>query len=121
MDQKVKDFLVNKIKSDYTVEKNNEFDELLHLDRVVKLPPTIQVYTVGIIGILILGFGMSLIMTDIGQTLNLNNTNVLGIVLGVIGIVICAINYPIYNKYLQSRKEKYATEILRLTDKLQRN
>ena len=121
MDQKGKDYWVNKIKSDYRVEQNNDLDELLSLDREVKLPPTILVYILGIIGALILGFGLSLVMTDIGQKLQLNYTNILGILLGIIGIIICAINYPIYKKYLNSRKEKFATEILRLTDKLQRN
>ena len=121
MDQKVKDFLVNKIKSDYTIKENSDLDDLIRLDREVKLPPTIFVYSFGILGALILGLGMSLTMTNIGQVLNLYNTNVLGIILGIIGIIICSINYPIYKKYLNTRKEEFKTEILRLTDKLQRN
>ena len=39
---------------------------------------------------------------------------ILGIIIGVIGIIGCCVNYPIYKKLLQKGKEKYAYEIVEL-------
>ena len=39
---------------------------------------------------------------------------VLGIVVGIIGLVGCSVNYPIYKKMLERGKEKYAYEIVEL-------
>ena len=121
MREKAEEFLVNKIRSQYIQNDKKELDELVNLDKKVKLQPTILAYVLGTIGALIMGFGMSLTMTNIGTALGINNTMLIGTILGIIGIIICVINYPIYNKYLGVRKAKYSTEILRLTDKLQRN
>lgn len=35
-----------------------------------------------------------------------------GVIVGLVGIVMVSINYPIYSKWLQSRKEKYSSAIL---------
>ncbi|MFV0249889.1 MAG: hypothetical protein ACK5HP_02500 [Bacilli bacterium] len=49
-------------------------------------------WIIGIIGSLILGFGMSMIMVhDASQ-----NDLIIGIIIGVIGLIICVLNYPIY-------------------------
>ena len=121
MKEKAEDFLVNKIRSQYIQNDKKELKELVNLDKKVKLRPSILAYVLGTIGALIMGFGMSLTMTNIGSTLGIKNTMLIGTILGIIGIVICVINYPINNKYLEVRKAKFSTEILRLTDKLQRN
>ena len=49
MDKDVQEYLVNKIKSEYTEKTDTEFDTLMKLDRKIKLPPTIFTYTCGII------------------------------------------------------------------------
>lgn len=121
MKEKAEEFLVNKIRSQYIQNDKKELEELVNLDKKVKLQPNILACVLGTIGTLIMGFGMSLTMTNIGTTLGINNEMLIGTIFGIIGIIICVINYPIYNKYLEARKAKYATEILRLTDKLQRN
>lgn len=121
MKEKAEEFLVNKIRSQYIQNDKKELKELVNLDKKVKLRPSILAYVLGTIGALIMGFGMSLTMTNIGSTLGIKNTMLIGTILGIIGIVICVINYPINNKYLEVRKAKFSTEILRLTDKLQRN
>lgn len=121
MNGKAEEFLVNKIRSQYIQNDKKELEELVNLDKKVKLQPNILACVLGTIGALIMGFGMSLTMTNIGTTLGINNEMLIGTIFGIIGIIICVINYPIYNKYLEARKAKYATEILRLTDKLQRN
>ena len=121
MDKDLQSYLVNKIKSEYTEKTSTEFDALVSLDRKIKLPPLIQAYTCGVVGTLILGFGMSLIMTDIGAIFGINSSFTLGIIVGILGLAICGINYPIYKKFLDMRKKKYSQEILRLADKLEAN
>ena len=121
MDKDLQSYLVNKIKSEYTEKTSTEFDALVSLDRKIKLPPFIQAYTCGVVGTLILGFGMSLIMTDIGAIFGTNSSFTLGIIVGILGLAVCGINYPIYKKFLDMRKKKYSQEILRLADKLETN
>ena len=71
----------------------------------------------GIIGALIMGTGMSLAMTEIGAALG-SLAMVLGIVVGVVGMVLVALAYPLYNRVLKKQREKIAPEILRLSDEL---
>ena len=118
MEKDVQDFLLKKIKSEYSENTNTEYETLVKLDRKVKLPPTILAYSCGIVGSLLLGFGMSLIMTDIGTTLGISAPFVAGIVLGVLGLIVCGGNYPTYQHFLNSRKKEFSKEILRLADKL---
>ena len=75
---------------------------------------------VGIIGALILGTGMSFIMTDLGTVLGAYSdfSLLLGIVVGLIGMVPVALAYPIYNRVLRKQREKIAPEILQLSEEL---
>ena len=57
-------------------------------------------------------------MTDIGATLGLQETMVPGIVIGVVGMVLAIINYPLYKKILSSRRIKYADKIIALSDNI---
>ena len=43
---------------------------------------------------------------------------VAGIVIGIIGFILCGINYPIYKRILSSRRKKYADKIIALSDKI---
>lgn len=72
---------------------------------------------VGIIGALIMGTGMSLAMTDIGAVLG-SLAMVIGILVGIVGMVLVALAYPLYNRVLKKQREKIAPEILRLTDEM---
>lgn len=72
---------------------------------------------VGIIGALILGTGMSLAMTEIGAALG-GLVMVLGIAVGIVGMVLVALAYPLYNRVLKTQRERIAPEILRLSDEL---
>lgn len=69
---------------------------------------------------IIMGSGMSLVMTDIGETIGIVDSMVPGIIIGIIGMLIAIINYPIYKNILSSRKKKYADEIIKLSDKIMR-
>jgi hypothetical protein len=72
---------------------------------------------VGVVGALIMGTGMSLAMTDIGAALG-SLAMVLGIMVGVVGMVLVGLAYPIYNRVLKKERRKIAPEILRLSDEL---
>lgn len=75
---------------------------------------------VGVIGALIMGTGMSLAMTDIGQMLGSHRelSMLIGILIGLVGMVLVAFAYPLYNRVLRKEREKIAPEILRLSDEL---
>lgn len=57
-------------------------------------------WTVGVVGSLIMGFGMSKIM--VGETST--SDMIIGIITGVVGLIICVLNYPIY-AYIKGNKE----------------
>ncbi len=61
---------------------------------------------------------MSLVMTDIGEVIGVTEPMVPGIVIGVVGMLMAIINYPIYKGILSSRRKKYAEQIIALSDKL---
>jgi len=112
------EFLVQKIRTQYTEKEHTALDELKALDRKVKKPANAFAYTFGTLSAMVMGAGMSLVMTDIGSTLGMGDTMAGGIVVGVIGMAAAIVNYPIYKGILNSRKKKYAREIIALSDKL---
>ena len=105
---------VSEIRSRYAAKSVSEekIDKLTRLDRQARRPAEIFAYTFGTLGALVLGVGMCLAMEIIGSLMPL------GIVIGVIGIVMVAVNYPIYKRILSQRKKKYAPEIVALSDEL---
>ena len=112
------EFLVQKIRTQYTEKQLTELDELKALDNKVKRPANVFAYTFGSISAIIMGSGMSLVMTDIGAAIGLADAMVPGIAIGVVGLVMALINYPIYNNILNSRKKKFAPRILELSEKI---
>lgn len=112
--------MAQKIRTQYMEkeEKSTDLDKLKELDRKVKRPANVFAYTFGTISALIMGSGMSFVMTDIGEKLGLGDMMVPGIVIGVVGMIIALVNYPIYKKLLGSRKQKYAKKIIELSEKI---
>jgi len=100
------------------VEEEDKMAQLRRLDASVYSKATTASLIVGILGTLLLGTGMSLIMTDIGKMLGSFLALVIGIGVGVVGIVLVSLAYPIYNHTLRKERKKVAPEILRLTDEL---
>ena len=101
-----------RLAEEYTPKEQSKTLKLKKLDEKVKRPARIFSYTFGLVSALLLGSGMSMIMTDFGPS---GTTRlVIGIILGVIGLTLCGINYPVYTKILKSRKQKYAFEIIEL-------
>ena len=103
--------LAESIAKDYAPKESSKIVALKKLDNKAKLPATIFTYSFGIISALVFGTGMCLAMQVIGSGLV---GMVLGIVVGIVGLAGCSINYPIYKKMLEKGKSKYAYEIVEL-------
>ena len=114
------EFMVQKIRTQYMEKDASEknLDMLRELDAEVKRPANIFGYVFGSIGAIVMGAGMSLVMTDIGAQIGISNTMPIGIVVGIFGMIMAIINYPVYKAILSSRKEKYAERILSLSEKI---
>lgn len=121
MNSNSQNFMVEKIRTQYIEKENTELDALRELDAKVKRPANVFGYMFGSIGAIIMGSGMSLVMTDIGTTFGMEDTMLPGIVIGVVGMLIAIINYPIYKKILGSRRKKYADRIIALSNKIMKN
>lgn len=116
-----KEYLVQKIRTQYTEKEHTDLDALRELDKEVKAPATAFAYIFGTISALIMGAGMSLIMTDISKTLGITSPMVPGIIIGAIGMIMAIANYPIYESILNSRRRKYADRIISLSDKIMKD
>ena len=103
--------IAESIAKDYAPKESSKLVALKKLDNKAKLPATIFTYTWGIVSALVFGTGMCLAMQVIGNGLA---GMVLGIVVGIIGLIGCGVNYPIYKKMLEKGKAKYAYEIVQL-------
>ena len=112
------EFMVEKIRSQYMQEQHTELDALKALDAKVKRPARVFGYGYGTVGAIVMGAGMSLVMTDIGAVLGLEDSLVPGINLGVVGMVMALTTWPIYKKLLVSRKKKYASRIMALSERI---
>lgn len=113
-----KEFLVQKIRTQYTEKEHTALDALKELDAKVKRPANLFAYIFGSIAAIIMGSGMSLVMTDIGSTVGIENEMVTGIIIGVIGLIMAVINYPIFKGILGRRHKKYADKIIALSDEI---
>jgi hypothetical protein len=110
--------IAESIAKEYAPKDNSKIVALKKLDNKAKLPATIFTYTFGIISALVFGTGMCLAMQVIGQGAL---CMVLGIVIGIIGLGGCGVNYPIYKKMLEKGKAKYAFEIVQLAREISEN
>ena len=118
MNRNDQDFLVQKIRTQYTEKEHTGLDELKGLDSKVKRPANVFSYIFGTISAIIMGSGMSLVMTDIGATVGISDPMLPGIIIGIAGMFMAIINYPIYKGILGSRRKKYADKIIALSDKI---
>jgi len=113
---------IKSIRKKYAVQEKTEdkMEQLRRLDAAVTQKATSVSLVFGVIGALILGMGMSLAMTDIGKIIGLAGgmAMLVGILIGIVGIVLVSVAYPIYNSIIKKEREKIAPEIIRLTDEL---
>lgn len=103
---------IEKIKSKYVEKEEDKMEQLRRLDQSVEVPGTMAAIVIGVIGALIMGTGMSMCMvwTD--------TLFVPGIILGVIGMVILSVAYPVYKVLTKKQREKIAPQILALSEEL---
>ena len=118
MNRNDQQFMAQKIRTQYMEKTPSELDTLRELDARVKRPANVFAYVFGSISAVIMGAGMSLVMTDIGATIGITGAFVPGIAIGVVGLCMSLLTYPIYKGILNSRKKKYGAEILKLSDKI---
>lgn len=98
--------------------KTEKMELLRSLDAGVTKKATMSAIIVGLIGALILGTGLSLVLTDLDNILGLDHGMTIGIVIGLIGIIGVSLAYPIYIWVKKKERERIAPEIIRLTDEL---
>lgn len=104
------------IANEYSPKDTSKVVALKKLDQKAKLPSEIFTYTFGIVAALIFRLGMCLSMKVIGP--GTTAVTAIGIVIGVIGMLMVDINYPIYKKLREKGKKKYAYEIVQLAKEI---
>lgn len=103
---------IQKIREKYVPKEADKIEQLRRLDKSVTDKSTAVSLAVGIVGALVLGFGMSCCMVW------KDTLFVVGIIVGIIGIALVSAAYPVYNYVTKKEREKIAPEIIRLTDEL---
>ena len=108
---------IKRIRQKYADPEENKMDQLRRLDQRATQKAQAWAIAVGVIGALVLGTGMSLAMTELSGFLG-GTAMFIGIPVGLIGIVLVALAYPVYTRTLKKERQRIAPEILRLTDEL---
>ena len=113
---------LKRIRDKYTAptEVEDKMARLRRLDASVTNTAQAVALVFGVIGTLILGFGMSLVMTELAESLGISGDTamVIGIIVGIVGGILASLAYPIYNAIVKAKRKKLAPEIIRLTDEL---
>ena len=110
---------VEAIRQKYLPKEEDKMEQLRRLHAIPGQKAQAAALSAGVAGTLIMGTGMSLVMTEIGDLLG-SLAIVAGITVGIVGIVLAALAYPIYNRVLKKQRQKIALEILRLSEELLR-
>ena len=108
---------VEEIRKAYLPKEEDKMEQLRRLHSIPTQKAQAVALAIGVIGALILGTGMSLCMTELGAALG-GFAMVIGIAVGLVGLVLVAAAYPIFNRVLKNEKERIAPEILWMTDEL---
>ena len=103
---------VKNIRKKYIPQEEDKLQQLRRLDASVYNKASTLSLIIGIIGALVMGIGMCCCLVWAGVLF------VPGFVIGLVGIALICLAYPMYNKTLKNEREKIAPEIIRLTDEL---
>lgn len=103
---------IEKIRNKYMEKEDSKMAQLRKLDREVERPGTMVAIGVGIFGALILGAGMSLCLVGPAEGF------VLGIIIGLVGLAVLGVAYPVYKVITKKQKEKLGPQILALSEEL---
>ena len=108
---------VEEIRKKYLPREETKMEQLRKLHAIPTQKAQAASLAMGVIGALILGTGMSLCMTELSGFLG-GTAMFIGIPVGIAGIVLVALAYPIYKRVLKKQREKIAPKILLLSDEL---
>lgn len=108
---------IQSIREKYVPREASKMEQLRALDAAVGQKATMISIILGVIGALLLGAGMSLFMTELGEALG-SAALPLGIVVGLVGLLLAGLAYPAYQRILRRERQRIAPEILRLSDEL---
>ena len=108
---------LQRIRRKYLPKEETKMEKIHRLDVQVTQKAAMVSIVVGVIGLLVLGLGMSFAMTELGTALG-DFSLVAGIVIGIAGMVLIGVAYPLNNHVLKKERKKIAPEILRLTEEL---
>ena len=101
------EIMANKIRDQYTEKKPTKLDELKALDSKVKNPANAFAYVFGSVSAIIMGCGMSLIMTDISKMIGMSGDPMIpGVIIGAVGLFMAIVNYPMHKRIMNSRKKQ---------------
>lgn len=103
---------IKRIRSKYEAAQEDKMAYLRRLDERAGKKGTILSIVLGVIGTLVLGLGMCCVL--VWQ----NTWFIPGIVIGIVGLAVLSLAYPVYLQVTKKEREKIAPEILRLTDEL---
>lgn len=110
---------VEAIRRKYLPQEQDKMDELRKLHSIPTKKAQAAAIASGVLGTLVLGTGMSLCMTDIGRELG-QAAWAVGILVGIVGIAMIAMAYPVFKRTLVKERKRIAPDILKLTDELLR-
>lgn len=108
---------IEAIRKKYLPKEEDKMEQLRRLHAVPTQKAQAASIAIGVMGALIMGTGMSLFMTELGAVLG-GFAMVLGIIVGIVGMALVVLAYPVYNRVLKKQRERIAPEILRLSDEL---
>ena len=104
---------IERIKAKYLPRTESKMEQLRRLDASVTQKGTRISIFLGIIGCLIFGGGLSIVLEAPGEFF------VLGIVIGVLGMALMVLAYPVFLKVTQKERERIAPQILALVEELE--
>lgn len=99
-------------KYEFRDKENSKLEQLRSLDKSVHKTASVIALSIGIIGLFIMGFGLSCVLVWAESLFSA------GIVIGIIGIVFIIAACPVYNIVEKEKRKRIAPEIIRLTDEL---
>ncbi|MFV0344506.1 MAG: hypothetical protein ACK5JH_16740 [Anaerocolumna sp.] len=106
---------LKKIKDKYRDKtfKETKMQQLISLDKSVSNTANKVSLSLGVLGSLVLGIGMvcTMVWTEYFN---------IGIVVGIIGIIICGITYPVYLKMVERKRSVIAPQIIRLAEEIEK-
>jgi len=112
-------FTAQRIREQYAEKTFTDLDRLRALDAKVKRPADVFAYLFGSVSAIIMGAGMSLVMTDIGTTLGMSGSAMIpGICIGIVGMALALLTYPIHKAILRSHRKKFAPQIISLSEQI---